>query len=127
MNEWISFDKDRYPNVEATGGYLVIDEYSTCFVAYWHNGRMNYPKGRTDLGEITHWQPLPEAPKLEGSFDFTGDGIDFICDGQVCGSLKFEPQVQDILPTATFVVEWINDMLAIATRKGTACTYTAHR
>jgi hypothetical protein len=68
MDEWRTFEGDGYPDKKATGDYLAIDENGTIFIAYYHDGRMNYPSGEIGLGRMTHWMPLPEPPKPKGPF-----------------------------------------------------------
>jgi hypothetical protein len=68
MSELKRFDTDGYPDAKDTGDYLILDENGTYFVGYWHDEKMNYPRGRVDLGRMTYWMPLPEPPKPEGPF-----------------------------------------------------------
>ena len=57
-NEWISVE-DRLP--EETGKYLVSTKNGVVYqTKYYSGGKW----GQKDKGKnITHWMPLPEAPK----------------------------------------------------------------
>lgn len=63
--EWISVD-DKLP--EENGSYLVIGKSGTPHTAHFYKGRTMH--GKTFSAHfsnrcVTHWMPLPEAPKGE--------------------------------------------------------------
>ncbi len=66
QSEWISVE-DRKPS--ESGKYLVCTKrgnvYQTKFYSYPENKGGHW--GQKDKGRnITHWMPLPEAPKMKG-------------------------------------------------------------
>lgn len=63
--EWISVD-DRLP--EESGEYLTFHEHGSCGVIYYnaaiHLWNVYYfDDVRNAIRSVTHWMPLPEAPK----------------------------------------------------------------
>lgn len=62
--KWISV-KERLPEVEAN--VLAYIGYG-CIVVCWltYDGYWQGPARIFDKGEVTHWMPLPAAPKEEG-------------------------------------------------------------
>ena len=66
--EWISVDK-RLPDKEGT--YLTYTDKDKVdldiFCIYPSNGT-KFWSGETN-GKVTHWMPLPEAPKMKGDSD----------------------------------------------------------
>ncbi len=65
MNEWVSV-KDRLPS--STDDVLVIDDSGRMSVScYFLSHDMYVWECRDDqirLGEVTHWMPLPDHPKI---------------------------------------------------------------
>ena len=65
-NEWISVE-DRLPTVSIH--YLVTGIFPVGYmVAEWDGNLgqwMMYDPIRIELGDVTHWQPLPSPPELE--------------------------------------------------------------
>jgi hypothetical protein len=59
--EWISVN-DRLP--EKNGDYLGFSR-GACYVVVWDNhwGQFYESDGPLNHSDITHWMPLPEAPK----------------------------------------------------------------
>ena len=57
QHEWVSV-KDRQPCVEECR-YLICLNDGFIATAIWDNGWNLW----ADAGEVTHWMPLPEAPK----------------------------------------------------------------
>ena len=56
--EWISVD-ERLP--EQANHYLTVSEEGIYVRFYSSEWGWNH-----DFGEVTHWMPLPEAPKMKG-------------------------------------------------------------
>lgn len=66
--EWISVE-DRLP--ERSGDYLTYHEHGNCGVIYYNADiklwNVYYSDDvRNAIRSITHWMPLPEAPKMKG-------------------------------------------------------------
>lgn len=64
MSEWISV-KERLPEeCEDVLVYLGEGKIDVCRLI--HNMFWGASGALYDLGDVTHWQPLPEPPKEEG-------------------------------------------------------------
>ena len=66
--EWISVD-ERLP--EKSGDYLTFHEHGSCGTIYYNAAiklwNVYYVDDtRSAIRSITHWMPLPEAPKMKG-------------------------------------------------------------
>ena len=70
--EWISVD-ERLP--EEAGEYLIISKLGVVYLAPYSsryrafNATNDDDGDRWRLNDITHWMPLPEAPKMKGDSD----------------------------------------------------------
>ena len=61
QSEWISVD-ERLPEVgESVLGYA--ESMDECFVVAYSNTYRTFFNGQFPNDDITHWMPLPEAPK----------------------------------------------------------------
>ena len=68
QSEWISVD-DRLP--EESGEYLTFHEHGSCGVIYYNSSIhlwnvYYFDDVRNAIRSVTHWMPIPEAPKMEG-------------------------------------------------------------
>jgi hypothetical protein len=58
-NKWISVE-ERFPDID--GKYLVYTKQGFIHVMYYHaSGEFGF-----EAWNVTHWMPLPEAPKMKG-------------------------------------------------------------
>jgi hypothetical protein len=113
MSEWISVNHDLPQvgqEIKFKIGELTYSEGKLASLTTIDYGSRRDVYGDFELEgrskyKFTHWQPLPDPPKAEGPFIWTGEFVEYIECGQVRHSCR--PYDTD------FLVTWINRVLAV--------------